>query len=400
MFQEFQGKKKIKKMLLRRSTFAICKPSLSLSSYSTAPAADLSASQQLETFRTNETKPTNHHTNIIGKFYRHHPDLKRQLFSHGGIPKLYEKQLKTFGESCLMVREPALEIMHYIKNTDFTKPAVRYVVYGKDGVGKSLTIAHVLHYGIENDFLLVHVPWVPNWFKRPKEKANSTTRPDCIDLPIDAAAWLILFKTQNSNLLAKLDLKCSKDYVWSIRESTPAGSTLVELIDHGIARIKFACDTVAILIEEIKRQSTDGKCKTLVAIDGYNAFFHPHTRILTDNKVKVTPDQVTLTQPFKSITSYDWCNGVCVMAVDRIASTTGFMESELPRYLLDKQGFEHLDPFVPIRVQNYTDIEYDSCIEYYLNRKWIQNAEDGFDKELKFLSGSNPYRLMDLCKSL
>jgi hypothetical protein len=30
---------------------------------------------------------------------------------------------------------------------------------GESGCGKSLTLAHLLHYGFASGFLLVHVPW-------------------------------------------------------------------------------------------------------------------------------------------------------------------------------------------------------------------------------------------------
>lgn len=365
-----------------------------------APRCYSTTTTDSEQFRTTESSPSKQTTAQSSKFYTQHPDLKKQLFAHGGFPKTYEKQLKTFGESCVMIREPALELMHHIRASDLSKPTTRYVLYGKDGVGKSLTLTHLLHFGYENEFILVHVPWVPNWFKKPKERANSTTREGCIDLPIDAAAWLIHFRAQNARLLPRLDLKCSRDYVWSKRETTPAGATLVELIDHGITRIKFACDTVAVLLDELKQQSTMGRCKTMVAIDGYNAFFYPHTLIVTDNKAKVVPDQVTLTRPFVNMTGHDWSNGVCVLVVDRLALNADRQASELPRYLLGKDGFEHLDPFVPVRVDNYSESEFDSCIDYYVNRKWIQNVETGFDAELKALSGANPYTLMQMCRSL
>lgn len=354
---------------------------------------------KIDQFRTAETNPSKLTAAQIGKFYRIDPAAKKQIFNFGGFPKSFEKQVKTFSESCLMVREPAVELISYINQTDFSKPATRYVLYGKDGAGKSLVLANLLHYGLINEFLLVHVPWVPDWFKKPKEKSNATTE-GYIDINIDAAAWLIHFKSQNAALLPKLNLKCSKDYVWSKREITPTGATLVELIEHGINRVKFASETIAVLLAELKQQSTEGKCRTMVAVDGYNAFFYPHTRIHFDNKVMATPDKITITKPFVDITSHNWCNGVCILAVDRMAVTTDHMESELPRYLLGKEGFEHLDPFVPIRVDNYTDSEFASCIDYYLNRRWLQTSAPGFADELKALSNKNPYKLMDLCGPL
>ena len=364
--------------------------------------SSVAAEQKLkpEDFRTTINDPKEHTSNAAAKFYRMEQDVKKKLFSHGGLPKTYEKQLKTFGEACIMVREPALEIIDHISKTDFSKPATRYVLYGDNGVGKTITLAHMLHYGHSMGFLLVHVPWAPYWFKHPKESGNSTSQEGLLDLPLDAAAWLIHFKAQNMDLLTKLDLKCSKDYVWSKRETTPAGSKLVELIDHGINRVKFSSDAIAALLGEIKKQSTEGKLKTMVVIDGFNSFFYPQTMVLNDNKQAVTPEQITLTQPFRDITSYDWCNGVCILSVDKMGMLGWERESVLPRYLLGKEGFEHLDPFIPIKIDAYSDKEFDSCVSYYVNRRWIQNVTEGFDKELKFLSNNNPYDLMDRCKAL
>ncbi|ALC40512.1 mRpS29 [Drosophila busckii] len=359
-----------------------------------------SANSVINEFRTAVTSPGEHSALQLAKFYKIPAEEKKQIFAGGGLPKQYEQQIKTFTEACLMVRQPALELLNYIKNADLSKPAVRYVIYGDNGVGKTLTMAHVLHYGSLNDFLLVHVPWAPNWTKRPKESTNSSTQEGFIDLPFDAAAWLVHFKTQNAKLLQKLQLKTSKEYVWSKRESTPAGATLVELIEHGIARIKYATETTAALISELKLLSTGGQCKVLVAIDGFNAFFHPITRIFSDNKQLVTPDRITLTQPFLDITKYDWTNGICVLSVDKIAMTEGYMDSYMPRYLLGKTGFEHLDPFVPVHVTNYTDKEFLSCINYYMDRHWITKTQPGFEEQLKFMSNHNPYTLMQIVRGL
>ncbi|XP_022217719.1 28S ribosomal protein S29, mitochondrial [Drosophila obscura] len=372
---------------------------LQLSTNAEASPVEGTAAASVNEFRTAVANPGEHSALHVAKFYTIPVEQKKQIFTGGGLPKQYEQQIKTFTESCLMVRSPALELLHYIKNADLTKPVVRYVLYGENGVGKTLTMAHVLHYGAINDFLLVHVPWAPNWMKRPKEASNASQE-GMLDLPFDAAAWLVHFKTQNAKLLQQLQLKTSKEYVWSKRESTPVGSSLIELVEHGIARIKYATDTTVALISELKQLSTAGQCKIMVAIDGFNAFFHPETRIFSDNKQRVTPDRITLTQPFLDITSYDWTNGVCILSVDKIAMTEGYMDSYMPRYLLGTEGFEHIDPFVPVHVDNYTDKEFHSYINYYLDRHWINKTPQGFEEQLKFMSNKNPYTLMQLVKSL
>jgi small subunit ribosomal protein S29 len=355
---------------------------------------------KFDEFRTIENDPTKHNKDHIGKFYEIDGETKKKIFKFGGFTKSFEKQIKTFNESCLMVRKPAVDIINYIQNTDFSKPVVRYVLYGENGTGKSMTMAHLLHYGHKNDFLLVHVPWIPYWFKHPKEFGNSTVQEGFTDLPLDAGAWLLHFKTQNAELLGKLELRTSKDYVWSKRETTPANSTFLELVDHGINRAKFASEVIKVLLEEIKQRSSDGKVKTMVVIDGYNALFYEKTNLKGEFKVMIPSDKITLTQPFLDLVKPDWNNGVCILSVDTLAMLGWERESHLPIYLLGREGFEHLDPFIPVKHENYDEKEYDSCISYYVNRRWIQNTGEGFDKELKFLSNKNPYKLMDLTKSL
>lgn len=365
------------------------------------PARLIASGPPTDVFRTGESSPSQQDKQQLAKFYTISPELKKEIYQHGGLPKSFDKQVKTFGETTLMVRPPALEIMHYIRNTDLAnRPVNRYLLFGKDGVGKSLTLAHLLHFGKENGFLLIHVPWVPDWFKKPKEVANAYNKEGIVDLPLDAAAWLIHFKNQNVKLLSQLQLTTTKDLIWSKREMTPAGSNLLELIEHGIARVKYASEVMSVLVSELKAYSTAGRCKVMVGIDGFNAFFHQRTMIKSDTKQKMTPDKITITEPFLNITKSDWQNGVCVLVADRIAMTEGSMESELPKYLLGKQGFEHLDPFIPIQVTNYSEKEFQSCIDYYVNRRWIQNQGQGFEKELSFLSGKNPFRLMRVCAPL
>lgn len=62
------------------------------------------------------------------RYYTLPLEVKKQLFQYGGLPKYFDEQTKTFMETCIMVREPALEILHYLRTADYTRPAVRYVI--------------------------------------------------------------------------------------------------------------------------------------------------------------------------------------------------------------------------------------------------------------------------------
>jgi small subunit ribosomal protein S29 len=56
-------------------------------------------------------------------------------------------------ETVIMVRDPALQIINCIKNSDLSNPAVRYLVYGRPGCGKSITLAHLTHFGHQEGFI-------------------------------------------------------------------------------------------------------------------------------------------------------------------------------------------------------------------------------------------------------
>ncbi|CAL1689750.1 unnamed protein product [Lasius platythorax] len=367
--------------------------------FSTAVEVKDEQTSQICSFRTAENNPVNHNADHLARLYTVPIDTQQQIFQYGGLPKVFMKQVTTFQECSILVRQPAIEIMTYLNHTDYTRPVNKYVLYGKFGVGKSITLSHILHYAFVQKCVLVHIYWAAHWFKDMKEVATSVLSPGCMDLPIDAGLWLKHFKSQNSNLLSQLDLKISKDYVWNQREMTSQGTPILELIEFGTNRIKYACGVVDALIRELKLASTAGKCKTLVVIDGFNAFTSSHTRIRDDNKAMVLPKQVSLAIPFFDITKSDWCNGAVVMTVDQIANKER-RESYLPRYLLGKEGFEHLDPFIPILVDDYNVAEFDSMIEYYKDRKWIRNMTSSGQRELELITNRNPFVLMEQCKFL
>lgn len=289
---------------------------------------------------------------------------------------------------------------------------------------------------------------VTYWYKDAKEVANSKTKEGLIDLPIDAAAWLVNFKKQNAAILARTDvrfyfklktkiafiyfnnnqfhlqLKLSKSYEWSPEDTSLKGSPLTDIINLGIERIKYACDIIDVLFIELKEACTAGRCKVLVAIDGFNAFFAEHTQIKDELKQMVLPPRVTLTHSFLNITKSDWCNGEIVVVADQRATKVNIStalcinyasnnitclsfvvtqerrESYLPRYLLSEKGFEHLDPFLPVSVENYSQDEFETAIEYYKNRKWIRDITPDGVKEIKLITGGNPYKIIDYCRYL
>lgn len=289
--------------------------------------------EKMQSFRVNECNPKDHNLGHAAQYYRIPEEDKCKIFLTGGIPNTYGTQTKTFNETCLMVRKPSLDVINLLKEIDYSKPAVKIALYGKRGSGKSLSLAHILHYAFKEGFVLVHIPWVGNWVRKFKERSNSELKEGFIDLNLDAAAWLAHFKLQNEHLLSNPEFKTSQEFVWNKRETTPKDTPLIELIEYGISRVKYASSIVSQLCNEIKQLSNNGICKTLVAIDGYNGFFYPKTKILTEKREVVHPHKLSITEGFLNLSKSDWSNGVVVVTLDELIIPEEEQVSHLPRYV-------------------------------------------------------------------
>lgn len=352
---------------------------------------------KVSSFRTMNSYPPEHDTNDLNRIYTVPETITNLLMP--GVPNEMKKQIKIFHEFSILIRKPAIELMSYLEQTDYTKCVNKYVLYGKLGVGKTITLLHLIHYGLVRNFVIVYLPWVANWFRFPKVVVQSVSNPDQLDLPEEVANWLTFFKCLNQMTLSQLDLKVSKEYTWSQRESTKCGDSLFSLIDFGIQRTKFACDVLHALLDEIKTASIVGKCRTLVVIDGFNAFTAERTLVRDENRVYATPDKISITSAFFDIVNYNWCNGAVILTVDTRANKEK-KESIYPTYLLGKKGFEHLDPFLPICVENYSTEEFETILKYYQDRKWIREISSQAQKEWEMLCNKNPREIWNFSKPL
>ncbi|XP_072493906.1 small ribosomal subunit protein mS29 isoform X3 [Notamacropus eugenii] len=308
--------------------------------------------------------------------------------------------VKTFNEACLMVREPALELLHYLRSTNFANPAIRYVIYGEKGTGKTLTLCHAVHFCAKQNWLIMHVPDAHCWVKNCRDLLQSTYNKERYDQPLKASTWLKNFKTSNERFLNQI--KIQQKYIWNKRESIEEGRPLGEVVEQGLNRVKNASDAVGIVMKELKRQSSLGSFRLLVAVDSVNALWG-RTTLKKEDKSLVAPEELTLVHNVKKMVTSDWHGGAIVVSLSQTGSLFKPRAAYLPQDLLGKEGFDDLDPFVPIQVYNYTPKEFESCIQYYLENRWLQHqkahTEEG-KKELLFLSNSNPWQLERLCAYL
>jgi len=388
-------------------------------------------------YRTDEANPSKHDSSHLGRIYTVNPE----------VPKLFGKELNPKGENyyannyfaprqwidrcsvlqetAIMVREPALQLFNYIRNSDLSKPAVRYVLYGRPGCGKSISLAHATHLGHEEGFITLTFSQIKKWLAKYYEVAPSTYSPGSIDHIMNSNIFLKNFKQANAHLLSDPKLKTHKEYTWSVREKTPAGSPLLEVINIGIDRLNFAADALNVVLKELKLNCNDDNCKLMVVCDGVNSLFSEKTLIhrekrfwedgpyLEDgdwmkNVAKV--DECSVLRNMKKLFQADYKNSVIVTSaclgatieqknppgqrwwISKEQDMTPDTASHLPFALLGEEGWRLMDPFIPIEVKPYTESELDAMISYYIEKGWMSHDNDSraARQEIHFLTGRNP----------
>ncbi|XP_077455896.1 small ribosomal subunit protein mS29 isoform X1 [Stigmatopora argus] len=352
-------------------------------------------------FRTQERDPASHSEKHIGQFYTISSEHIRTFFPHG-LPRRYQQQVKTFTEASMMVRKPALEVISYLKETDMSKPAKRYMFYGEKGSGKTMSLCHTVHFCHTQGWLVLHIPDAHIWVKSCKELLPSSFNPARFDQPLQATEWLQNFKITNEHFLSKI--KTRQRYVWTKREHTEEGRSLGELVDQGISRVKSSSDVVGALMKELRQQSGQPGCdfRLAVAVDGVNALWG-QSSIKKEDKSKVDPGELTLVYNLRKMMKNDWTGGAIITTVGHTGAVYPAKLAHLPQDLLGERGFDSMDPFIPVSVPYYSEKEFESCYLYYMDRNWLQHpmsrTEEG-KKELIFMTNRIPSIMDRICAFL
>lgn len=352
-------------------------------------------------FRTRENDPACQSENHIGQYYTLPSAHVCTLFPQT-LPRRYQQQVKTFNEACMMVRQPALEVISYLKKADYSKPPLRYLFYGLKGSGKTMSLCHTVHFCYTQGWLVLHVPDAHLWVKNCRELLPSSYNTARFDQPLQAAEWLRTFRTTNQHFLSKI--KTKQRYVWTKREFTEEGCLLGELVDQGIARVKSSSDVVGAVMKELRLQSgqPESVFRLAVAVDGVNALWGRST-IKKEDKSPVDPEELTLIYNLRKLMANDWTGGAIITTLSQTGSLFTSKSAYLPQELLGEKGFDSMDPFIPVSVPNYSEKEFESCYLYYLDRHWLQHPQSRTEegkKEIIFLSNRNPKMLDRICASL
>ncbi|XP_036931827.1 28S ribosomal protein S29, mitochondrial [Acanthopagrus latus] len=352
-------------------------------------------------FRTQENDPACQSEKLIGQYYTLPPARIKTLFPHG-LPPRYQLQIKTFNEACMMVRSPALEVISYLKKTDYSKPAMRYLFYGTKGSGKTMSLCHAVHYCYTQGWLVLHIPDAHLWLKNCKELLPSSYNTSRFDQPLQATEWLRNFRITNEPLLSKI--KTKQRYIWTKREFTEEGAVLGELVDQGITRVKSSSDVVGAVMKELRLQSgqPESDFRMAVAVDGVNALWGRST-IKKEDKSAVDPEELTLVYNLRKLMKNDWTGGAIITTLAQTGSLYTPKSAYLPQELLGERGFDSMDPFIPVSVPNYSEKEFESCYLYYIDRQWLQHPQSRTEegkKEIIFLCNRNPSMMDRICAFL
>ena len=224
-----------------------------------------------------------------------------------------------------------------------------------------------------------------------------------------------------------------RDYRWSNREATPAGSPLDHIVAKGIDRPPFAADCLNVLLKELDTSAAEGKCRVALLLDGINALFSPFTHIhkeLPRHGRKryslryvaglLEPDQINVFRSLKKFVRAASKNTLLITSVDlgkhiyepgregrnahfalrpdkRMRSMKPILESDLPFSLLSQEGWEAMDPFIPVHVPAYSEGEADVVIDYLADKKYVSHVAttEAGRAEIKFLTGRKPIDLRD-----
>jgi len=361
-------------------------------------------------------------------------DLKKYFTGHYLLPHQYHDLLPVFEHGApIMIRKPALSVIKYLKQIDVTAvTAPKFILYGRDGTGKTMSLHHVAHALAKEGFVLFQVPSVNRWIrqliKNPAEIAPSSILPDKWDHIADAVSFLKLFQRANSGRLEAVLL--SQHYQLSSRESVQEGDPLTALVELGIGRPPLAAACVLLLSRELRAAANRGSIRLAVLVDELNACWSLDSVYKRDDRYRtpIPAADFTLVCAVTELLRCDWRGGCVVGAVDvktkpwaeRGAGATrsglkpGHNHNRLnhlpqlpqlytPRHLLGSQGWDHLEPFVPVRVPEYSSEEVASTVRMMAALQWVSRAEaltdDGM-RQVAFVTGGNAWHLNDYLSSL
>lgn len=315
--------------------------------------------------------------------------------------KEYQKFYNVIGMMPIMVREPSIKTIDYLKKVDFNNQQnLRILLYGDPGHGKSCICTHLVHYlHAADEYVVVYVRDMKKFTMRPSDQEESLSRVGRLDTPLDAAIMLQKLKTVNR--LKIESLVTSKEYNWSSKEFTAQGEPLINIIEHGVNRLSHASDCLAVLLKELALAADENLIKLVTVLDNVQ-FLYTHLAydLKHADRKFVTIDEITVARALKKLISGSHKGSVTIATCDDKLSGD---QNQVPMKVLGEEGWKAFDPCLPINVPKYNRGEFESCMNFMQDVGWLTRPEaqtiEGRD-EIRFNSGLNPRQVHYLCQSL
>ncbi|CAI2342509.1 unnamed protein product [Caenorhabditis sp. 36 PRJEB53466] len=339
-----------------------------------------------------------------GTLYEMEVPAAKQLNMAKTLPQPLRRQMDTLGEIVTLIRDPMVEVANCMRVVDKSLPTLRLVLWGAFGTGKTVTLNQAVHHAYKNNWAIVHHMHAMALTRSVNEIEMSSYVPGRINDPTSAIEILQNFKQQNQHIWKTLGgLLTERDYEWSKSERTAKDKPITEIIEMGISAPFLASDCVGALFRELRRHAKAGSLKVLVAIDDANSLWGK-TLVKRADRTYAPASDLTLVVHFRRMIANDWTNGCVLMVADKKEVVDARDELAVPRHtpleLFGEEGFEYVEPFVPIETANYTEKEADAIYNYYVDKNWLTTkaarTEDG-RKQLMHLSAFNPFYYERLC---
>ncbi|XP_020629579.1 28S ribosomal protein S29, mitochondrial-like isoform X2 [Orbicella faveolata] len=342
-----------------------------------------------------QVDPASHTESNIGQFYTVPEEISTRVLSYF-FTKRFQSECQITGSTSLMIRKPTLEVLQHLKGlSEDARPPRKFIFYGDNGHGKSLSLAHVLHYCYSAGWFILPVPSVFSWCHGKSELQVSTQHADRFDQPELASAWLQMCRSINSKFLT--EVKTSKQYLFGKRDTVKEGEPFGKIIDMGFRRATYATDAVGVLLKEIRNNPS---LRVLYAVNEFNGFFLKTTfKDAQQNWIK--PKRLSLIHHFTKLLHPEdgLKNGAMVFALSRTGMLRSYIESYEVADLLRERGLSAVLPFTNIEVPRYSKEELDACLQFFKKRGVLtKDLNSQLTKEIAFLSDYEPPIVSALCR--
>jgi small subunit ribosomal protein S29 len=326
----------------------------------------------------------------------------------------------------IMLRQCTRQIARTLQEAEKESKAARIFVNGRQGVGKSATLASIVASARKSGYIVLYLPDGDQMHKNGFYIVPNDRRKGIFDLPIlSQGVCQNLLDSHRDDLASfKADGRTLEKYFTEGQlerlsgQSEGSGMSLVDLLSHGIERKNRAPMCYSAVVDVLMNQ--DEKPFLMVS-DEFNCYFEPghyfHIDYDEDVKNPIPYDQISLFKPFMDAmaltarTEFDEPVEITPVLMKRGAVLVATTEScAVPRKVTEalmenakKAAEEEETPVVFCEVPRLSAIEVDHMLANYeatgVGKLRLDRGETVMNEQevayLRTVSGAVPQKLLD-----